>query len=346
MALLLAVACWLASCIISPKDYPLDSASFGGDANGGDSDGVGAAGRHEPSGGGAKSGNGGDGGSPARAGSSNGGSSSTLAGTGGTAPQAGTSNAGSGGQLGNGGTAGAAGGGGVDPACIAHPISPRQTWTASASSSSVGAGVESDQAYNPPEHLIDGNLNERWSSGKAQAGDEWIQIDFGATVALSSVTLAAGADTNDYPRAYALRLSASALDFAAPLQASGNGQAGDNTITLTQVATGRYLTIKQTGTPGTGLSWWSIGELTVTCGPAPPGGCSTLPSWETKAYSIGDQVRSVCGGAFATPCPAGEQHTFECNPQPGAAALPWCQQRQPGISNAWAEAWVDKGKCP
>jgi hypothetical protein len=205
--------------------------------------------------------------------------------------------------------------------------------------------MESDGLYNPPAHMVDGNLSERWASGKPQSGDEWIQIDFGATVALSSVTLAAGTATNDYPRTYALRASATAQDFTAPILASGDGKVGDNTITLVKAATGRYLTIEQTAN-AVSETWWSISELMVTCGATQPTGCAALSTWEAKAYAIGDQVRSTCNGNFATPCPVGEQHTFECNPQPGQAAVVWCQQRQPGVGNGWAEAWVDKGKCP
>jgi hypothetical protein len=205
--------------------------------------------------------------------------------------------------------------------------------------------MEADGLYNPPEHMVDGNFSERWASGKTQAGDEWIQIDFGKTVALSSVTLAVGNDTGDYPRAYALRVSATAQDFAAPVLASGNGKVGDNTITLAKVATGRYLTIKQTASVVNG-PWWAISELTVTCGATQPAGCGALPTWESKSYALGDQVRSTCSGVFASPCTAGQQHTFECNPQLGQAAVVWCQQREPGVSNGWAEAWVDKGQCP
>lgn len=324
--LLLAVACSIASCLISPKDYPLETSSPGGDGSGG-SDNVGTAGKHALGDGGVFSADDGepmvvgDAGSQTRAGSSNGGSF-TLGG------------AGSGGLAGSGGSGGSSGGGPVDPACTDHPLSAGATWLPSASASSIN---------DPPAHMVDGNLNARWSTGKEQAGDEWIQIDFGMTVALSSVTLAAGADTNDFPRAYALRVSATALDFAAPILASGGGKVGDNTITLAKVATGRYLTIKQTATS---LSWWSISELTVTCGATQPAGCAALPTWETKSYSIGDQVRSTCTGVFASPCPAGEPHTFECNPAAGQAAIVWCQQREPGVGNNWSEAWVDKGKCP
>src|SRR5258706_17243 len=50
-------------------------------------------------------------------------------------------------------------------------------------------------------------------------------------------------------------------------------------------------------------------------------------------------------GGFAGTCTAGQKHKFECNPAAGTPALPWCQSREPGVGNGWAEAWVDKGQC-
>jgi hypothetical protein len=73
--------------------------------------------------------------------------------------------------------------------------------------------------------------------------------------------------------------------------------------------------------------------------------CNGVPDWTSKAYTTGDTVASTCSGVFAGSCPAGQSHKFECNPMAGAAGLPWCQSREPGVGNGWGEAWVDKAQC-
>jgi hypothetical protein len=73
--------------------------------------------------------------------------------------------------------------------------------------------------------------------------------------------------------------------------------------------------------------------------------CDDVPDWTSKAYAIGDTVAATCSAPFNGTCPVGQSHKFECNPQAGAVALTWCQQRPPGTGNGWAEAWVDKGQC-
>jgi beta-glucosidase len=155
------------------------------------------------------------------------------------------------------------GDGGVPTICASHPLSAKTTWIATASHSSLTDAGESDPLYNPPSHANDGNINERWSTGKPQAGNEWLQIDFGQTVAVGSVTLQLGASSSDHPRGYAARVSATPLDFAGPVLASGAGQQNvDTVIVFGPPAIGRYMLISQTGASS---SWWSVAELNVAC---------------------------------------------------------------------------------
>ncbi|HEX2671597.1 MAG TPA: hypothetical protein VHM25_12030, partial [Polyangiaceae bacterium] len=80
-------------------------------------------------------------------------------------------------------------------------------------------------------------------------------------------------------------------------------------------------------------------------GGSPSTTCAGLADWSSKTYKVGDTVANVCSGPFAPAGQAGKAHKFECNPTAGSAALPWCQQREPGVGNGWNEAWVDKGAC-
>jgi hypothetical protein len=162
---------------------------------------------------------------------------------------------GSAGVSGVGAGGGSAGSGGASDSspCGEHPITAKSTWVANASS---------QYDTNPPSSLID-NSTARWSSGKPQSGDEWLQIDFGAPVSIRSINLQQGADRNDYPRMYAIFISDTDTDLTGAVRASGVGSSGDSTTSvLTHSLLGRYLLIKQLGMS---LSWWSVEELEVSC---------------------------------------------------------------------------------
>ena len=199
----------------------------------------------------------------------NGGTGGSKAGAGGTA---GTTAGG--GKGGSGGTAGASGGGGSGGSaavakCADHPITLKSTWVPTAFMSSLGNGMESDGLYNPPSHMTDGLIGERWSSKQSQTGvNEWIQIDFGAPVSITQLTLQVTAgDAGDYPRGYAVRLSdVAAGALTAAVRASGAGVPGSTVINWPAPITGQFLAVNQTGVdvaPDT--SWWTIAEVLVSC---------------------------------------------------------------------------------
>jgi F5/8 type C domain len=214
---------------------------------------------------------GGEGGDAPIVNGGSGGSGGTGTGGGGIGGASKGGSGGTGGKAGSGGAAGSAGSGGSGGSapvakCADHPIPLKTTWVATASTSSVGNGMESDGLYNPPIHLTDGLLNERWSSGQSQSGDEWIQIDFGVVVNITQLTLNVNQDTGDYPRAYAVRVSNTSQDFAVAVKSSGAGALGNTVITWPSLITGRYLTVRQTGVdvdPDT--AWWTVAEVLVGC---------------------------------------------------------------------------------
>ena len=187
-------------------------------------------------------------------GAANGGGVAGMAGHGGIG-----AGAGAGGVSGTGGKGGAAGGGtgGMPsgPLCSDHPLTARSSWVASSSHhDTTNNGVASN--------LLD-NTTTRWSTGKAQSGNEWLQIDFGASVTLNHVNLQQGDDINDYPRGYSIIVSNTAKDLSGTVQLTGSGKSGVSTaILLPALASGRYLLIKQTGNS---LSWWSAEEIEVSC---------------------------------------------------------------------------------
>ena len=169
---------------------------------------------------------------------------------------------------GNGGSvpveaAGGAGGAGGEVAvtCEDAPIPLKGSWKASASHSSLAAGAE---FYNPPEYLMDLST-KRWSTGKPQAGNEWLQIDFGASAAIRELSFTLNPDdADDYPRIYQIMISDTPLDFNGTIRASGAGAVGQTLIvTLAEPVTGRYLLVQQKGKAAE--NWWSVSELSVVC---------------------------------------------------------------------------------
>ena len=205
-----------------------------------------------------------DGGEPA----SSGGGGSTSGGAAGNGGSGGTAGkGGGGGSSGSSGNGGNGGSGGMPAVakCADHPITLKSTWVPTASRFSNGDGTEADYLYNPPKHMTDGDFNERWSSGTKQVGGEWIEVDFGALVNLTTITLNVNTNTGDYPRAYEVRFSSTkAQDFAAPIRTSGAGAPGNSVFTFSKPITGRYLLVSQTGM-AEDTSWWTIAELLVTC---------------------------------------------------------------------------------
>ncbi len=233
----------------------------GGTGSEGGGDGVGVGGED-----GGGSGGGGTGGGAGAGGSSGG--SAGAGGSGGSSGGAG----GSGGKASGGGGSGGSGGSVSGPKCSDHPLTAKSTWSASALLSSLGNGMESDGLYNPPKHVLDGLLSERWSTGRTQNGadgKEWLEIDFKQEVSLDVVQVMllsdVGGNANDYPRAYEIRLSNASMNTAAPVLASGAGMPGTNlTVSFPTPISGRYLHIRQTGaTVDTG--WWTVSEIYVSC---------------------------------------------------------------------------------
>jgi hypothetical protein len=152
----------------------------------------------------------------------------------------------------SGGGAGGAGGAG-EPSCLDNPISLKTSWVATASHTG-GADV--------PAKAVDADANSRFTTGKDQDGDEWLQIDFGAPVTLSRVEFTSSND--DYPAGFEIRVSNVSEDSAATVIASGVGAtSGENSIERCfEPVVGQYLLISQTGTSS---HWWSVTDLNVSC---------------------------------------------------------------------------------
>jgi hypothetical protein len=147
---------------------------------------------------------------------------------------------------------GAAGAAGQDAGVEAPPAQPYKStaWKPTASITAAGTA-------DLPPNAFDGMLSTRWSTGRAQAGNESFLIDLGSAMPVSRVVLDDTTHPTDFPAAYALEVSTNNAAYTAVK--AGAGMAVTD-IRFTQV-TARYVRIRQTGTTPT--SWWSIDEIRI-----------------------------------------------------------------------------------
>ena len=136
--------------------------------------------------------------------------------------------------------------------CAGTTLPAKSMWKATALRS-----ANADQ----PDKVHDGDNTTRYSSGSPQAGDEWLEIDFGEVVTINEITM--HTNNNDYFRHYQLRLSNKSQDFAAAILKEADGMTGTITVPLAQARAGQYLTIRQTGMVSP--TWWSLYEVSVAC---------------------------------------------------------------------------------
>ncbi len=164
----------------------------------------------------------------------------------------------------------------------------RDDWSATGSSSGAA-------------NVLDGDLDTRWSSGAAQAGGEWLQIDLGSPTLMSRITVDAGASTDDWPVQYEVLVSDDGTTWRSVAAASG---APDDTtsdeITTTRFApqVARYVRIEQEGTGG---YWWSVAEVNLFSDAALHNGSHTATASVTgTGYDAADALDGDITTAWTT----------------------------------------------
>jgi hypothetical protein len=120
-----------------------------------------------------------------------------------------------------------------------------------------------DPYCGPPERAIDGITTNRFSTGQARSGAEWLDIDFKQNVAVNKVVINTAAGSSDYTLAYEVRMAADETAVAtAPVIVSGTGMMGATTITFPMIKTGKVMRITQKMAMA---GWWSVQEVDVSC---------------------------------------------------------------------------------
>jgi hypothetical protein len=134
--------------------------------------------------------------------------------------------------------------GGVDDVSVGHDAG---RWAVSASSTSTNA---SDAIGN----AIDGNIATRWSSGRAQTGNEFFKIDLGSVGCVGQVRVVASG--TDFAAAYTVGVSTDGVTYITVAKGTGS-----NVMQIGfRPRFARFVRINQVGSS---TSWWSIDELAV-----------------------------------------------------------------------------------
>ncbi len=121
-----------------------------------------------------------------------------------------------------------------------------------ATASVTGAGYS-------PANALDGNVNDRWTTGTPQSPGQWFTVDMGSVVPMNEVIFDSGpTSANDYPASYEVWGSQDGTNWTKYASALGSGRITTATLWTTEYV--RYLKIVQTGTSS---YWWSIAGLDV-----------------------------------------------------------------------------------
>jgi len=131
----------------------------------------------------------------------------------------------------------------------------RSCWTMSAADCAHLSPSSSD---GPPKAAIDGDPATRYSSGVAQPGSSWLQVDLGAMSEVDGVKLDSASSTGDFAASYEILVSSDAKAWRSV--ACGTGSTVTDVGFAPQSA--RYVRILQRGAKG---NWWSVHELNVFC---------------------------------------------------------------------------------
>jgi O-glycosyl hydrolase len=127
---------------------------------------------------------------------------------------------------------------------------PRTGWTATASD-------ESPWPSDALEHMLDADIDTRYSSGTGQYNGMWIEVDMGQAQTFDKLVLDAGSSVGDYTRSADVYVSADGAAWTKVVTMGGDGQQALQ-LTSFPTQTARYIKLVNTGSTG---AWWSIAEL-------------------------------------------------------------------------------------
>ncbi|NQZ58825.1 MAG: discoidin domain-containing protein, partial [Lentisphaeraceae bacterium] len=118
----------------------------------------------------------------------------------------------------------------------------------------VTASIKSKYARS----AVNGNLRNRYDTGKKQAPGMWLQIELPQAKELHGLVLNADVSAADYPRGYKVQLSKDGKKWSKPV-AQGEGNGSLTSITFQKAAKAKFVRI--TLTKADKFHFWSIHDL-------------------------------------------------------------------------------------
>jgi endo-1,3(4)-beta-glucanase len=119
-----------------------------------------------------------------------------------------------------------------------------------------GWSVTASSGSNPGVVLEDND--SRWTSGKEQAGGEWLQLDLGKPQAVARIVMDSAHSQEDYARGYEVYLSSDETTWGDAV-AVGQGRSPFVEAAF-PLQTARYIKVVQTAKES---HWWSISNITL-----------------------------------------------------------------------------------
>jgi hypothetical protein len=136
----------------------------------------------------------------------------------------------------------------------------RVGWAASATTQSADGG-------DPPSNVLDGTVCTRFSTASQAAGDA-LEIDMGAPMAFSSLSLDASEDLSGVPTAFSVYVSNDGVNWGATVATgTGNTTTGVTVVTFPE-QTARYIGVKLTASAS---NPWAVDEVHVYSAHPPAG---------------------------------------------------------------------------
>jgi glucosylceramidase len=123
-----------------------------------------------------------------------------------------------------------------------------------------GWTATADPGADSAASAVDGDASTRYTTGTAQASGQYLQVDFGRTVAARQVVFDTGVSTGDYPRGYTVSVSTDGVNWSTAASGQGTGQ-----FTAVNLSGAPVRYVKMTLTASSG-SWWSVADVRAYTG--------------------------------------------------------------------------------
>jgi glucosylceramidase len=181
----------------------------------------------------------------------------------------------------------------------------RSGWIASASATDTYGDV--------PANALDGDATTHWGSGEAQTPGLWFQVNMILPRSFNSISIDAGSNSGDYPRAYLVFVSLDGANWGQSIasgdstsQGSGSYVDAGQTVNISfPTHFARYIRVVDIGSAA---NWWSLDEFNVYAKPGTNPSPLGRSGWSASASvsNAGEPASNALDGVFETRWSSGQ----------------------------------------